>query len=99
MTTRPIYTDINAANAEIRDMETHMNVMKRMISTQSERIENFKDLVEVLKKQIESHATLRESHLKLMEVVRIGLSIYLGDGPLLRTNAPGEVAKMIDSKR
>jgi len=67
MTTRPIYTDINAANAEIRDMETHMNVMKRMISTQSERIENFKDLVEVLKKQIESHATLRESHLKLME--------------------------------
>ena len=68
MTTRPIYTDINKANAEIRDMETHMNVMKRMISTQSERIENFKELVIVLKKQIESHTTLRDSHLKLMEV-------------------------------
>lgn len=68
MTTRPIYTDINAANAEIRDMETHMNVMKRMISTQSERIENFKELTIVLKKQIESHAALRDSHLKLMEV-------------------------------
>lgn len=67
MTTRPIYTDINAANDEIRHMETHMNIMKRMISTQSERIENFKDLVEVLKKQIESHAALRESHLKLMQ--------------------------------
>lgn len=68
MTTRPIYTDINKANAEIRDMETHMNVMKRMISTQSERIENFKELTIVLKKQIESHATLRNSHLNLMEV-------------------------------
>ena len=67
MTTRPIYTDINAANNEIRHMEAHMNIMKRMISTQSERIENFKDLVEVLKKQIESHASLRESHLKLMQ--------------------------------
>lgn len=67
MTTRTTFTDINKANAEIRDMETHMGVMKRMIAVQSERIENFKDLVEVLKKQIESHAALRESHLKLMQ--------------------------------
>jgi len=53
MTTRPTYTDIIEANLEIRDMESHMNIMKRQIAVQSERIENFKELVDVLKQQIE----------------------------------------------
>lgn len=67
MTTRTTFTDINKANAEIRDMETHMGVMKRMIAVQSERIENFKELVEVLKKQIESDKALDNARIKLMQ--------------------------------
>ena len=67
MTTRPIYTNINEANAEIRDMETHMGIMKRMIAVQSERIENFKNLIEVLNKQIESSKELHNSRIRLME--------------------------------
>ena len=53
MATRPTYTDIVQANLEIRDMESHMNIMKRQIAVQSERIENFKELVDVLKQHIE----------------------------------------------
>ena len=67
MTTRTTFTDITKANAEIRDMEAHMNVMKRMIAVQSERIENFKELVEVLKKHIDSSKSLHNSRTKLME--------------------------------
>lgn len=67
MTTRTTFTDITKANAEIRDMETHMGVMKRMIAVQSERIENFKELVEVLKKQIESDKALDNARIKLMQ--------------------------------
>lgn len=66
MTTRPIYTDITKANAEIRDMEAHMNVMKRMIAVQSERIENFKELIGVLKEQIQSDKALDNTRIKLM---------------------------------
>ena len=66
MTTRPTFTDINEANAEIRDMETHMGIMKRMIAVQSERIDNFKNLIEVLNKQIESHKALSNSRIELM---------------------------------
>lgn len=66
MTTRTTFTDIDKANAEIRDMETHMGVMKRMIAVQSERIENFKELVEVLKKQIQSDKALDDARIKLM---------------------------------
>lgn len=67
MTKRTIYTDINEANAEIRDMETHMDIMKRMISVQSERIENLKTLVEVLEKHINSNKAVNNNHLKLMK--------------------------------
>ena len=66
MTTRPIYTDINAANAEIRDMETHMGVMKRMIAVQSERIDNLKELIGVLKEQIQSDKALDNTRIRLM---------------------------------
>ena len=66
MTTRPIYTDITKANAEIRDMEAHMNVMKRMIAVQSERIDNLKELVDVLKKQIQSDKALDDTRIRLM---------------------------------
>lgn len=67
MTKRTIYTDINEANAEIRDMEIHMDIMKRMISVQSERIENLKTLVEVLEKHINSNKAVNNNHLKLMK--------------------------------
>lgn len=67
MTKRTIYTDINEANAEIRDMEIHMDIMKRMISVQSERIENLKTLVEVLEKHINSNKAVNNNHLKLMQ--------------------------------
>ena len=67
MTTRPTFTDINEANAEIRDMETHMGIMKRMIAVQAERIDNFKNLIEVLNKQIESSKELHNSRIRLME--------------------------------
>lgn len=66
MTKRPIYTDINKANAEIRDMETHMDIMKRMISVQSERINNLKKIIEVLKEQIESDKAMDNARIRLM---------------------------------
>lgn len=66
MTTRTTFTDIDKANAEIRDMETHMGVMKRMIAVQSERIENFKELIGVLKEQIQSDKALDNTRIKLM---------------------------------
>ena len=66
MTTRPIYTDITEANAEIRDMEAHMNVMKRMIAVQSERIDNLKELIGVLKEQIQSDKALDDTRIRLM---------------------------------
>lgn len=66
MATRPTFININEANAEIRDMEAHMQIMKRMISVQSERIDNLKAIIEVYKKQIESHKDLRDNHITLM---------------------------------
>lgn len=67
MTTRPIYTDITQANAEIRDMESHMHIMKRMIAVQSKRIDNFKELVKVLQENINSRIEQKNSFITLME--------------------------------
>lgn len=67
MTTRTTFTDITKANAEIRDMEAHMQIMKRMIAVQSERIDNLKAMVEIYKEQIESHKTVHDTQLKLIE--------------------------------
>lgn len=67
MTTRPTFTDINNANAEIRDMEHHMHIMKRMIAVQSERIENFQELIKVLNNRIEASKSLHDSRIRLIE--------------------------------
>ena len=67
MTTRPTFTDINNANAEIRDMEHHMQIMKRMIAVQSERIENFQELIKVLNNRIEASKSLHDSRIRLIE--------------------------------
>ena len=67
MANRPTFTDINEANAEIRDMEAHMQIMKRMIAVQSERIDNFKTMIELYKEQIKSYKTMRDTQIKLIE--------------------------------
>lgn len=67
MSTRPTYTDISEANAEIRDMEAHMAIMKRMIAVQSERIENFQALVDTLKQNVSLRESQRDNYIAIME--------------------------------
>lgn len=80
MTIRPTFTDINKANAEIRDMETHMGIMKRMIKVQANRTETLKHTIEVMdksnnlrKSQLENYIKLMEAWIKLLDNDQVGM--------------------------
>lgn len=62
------HTDITKANKEIIIMETHMNVMKRMISVQSQRIETLKAQIATLEKDINSKTAIQDNYIHLMEM-------------------------------
>lgn len=53
MTTNLIYTDIVHANTKIQQMEELIDIMNKQIAIKSERIENFQELVALLKEQVE----------------------------------------------
>lgn len=62
------HTDITKANKEIIIMETHMNVMKRMISVQSQRIETLKAQIATLEKNIDSKNAIQDNYIHLMKM-------------------------------